>query len=52
MSLNGLIPVQEIESELSKFAAKDIPNLSEKYGLTENDVYGGKNYQKTMKQKV
>jgi hypothetical protein len=39
---NGLIPVQEIESELSKFAAKDIPNLSEKYGLTENDVYGGK----------
>lgn len=49
---NGLIPVQEIESELSKFAAKDIPNLSEKYGLTENDVYGGKNYQKTMKQKV
>ena len=39
---NGLIPVQEIESELSRFAAKDIPNLSEKYGLTENDVYGGK----------
>ena len=39
---NGLIPVQEIESELSKFAAKDIPNLSEKYGITENDVYGGK----------
>ncbi len=39
---NGLIPVQEIESELSSFAAKDIPNLSEKYGLTENDVYGGK----------
>lgn len=39
---NGLVPVQEIESELSKFAAKDIPNLSEKYGLTENDVYGGK----------
>lgn len=39
---NGLIPVQEIESELSKFAAKDIPSLSEKYGLTENDVYGGK----------
>ena len=39
---NGLIPVQEIESELSRFAAKDIPNLSEKYGITENDVYGGK----------
>lgn len=39
---NGLLPVKEIEAELSKFTAKDIPNLNEKYNLNESELYADK----------
>ena len=39
---NGLLPVKEIESELSRFAAQDIPNLNEKYNINASELYADK----------